>query len=135
MKKTLLTIGSIATTAIPAVVVVSCGEEVEFHKTIRLHVDTSLTKQKNSENINREYDRSGYKQGDSVIYEVKFKDGHVFDVTAFKMSAILNYKASQAQSGTDRFIENMALGFASFVLSQDEILEIIQSMPAVDMFN
>ena len=134
MKKILLTIGAIATTAIPAVAVISCGE-VEFHKTIRLHVDTSLTKQKNSENINKEFDKSGFKQGDEVIYEVKFKDGHLFDVTAFKMSAILNYKASQSQSGAERFIENAALGFASFVLSRDEILEIINSMPAVDLFN
>ena len=134
MKKILLTIGAIATTAIPAVAVISCGE-VEFHKTIRLHVDTSLSKQKNNENINKEFDKSGFKEGDKVIYEVKFKDGHLFDVTSFKMSAILNYKASHSQSGTERFIENAALGFASFVMSNDEILEIINSMPAVDLFN
>ena len=134
MKKILLTIGTIATTAIPAVAVISCGE-VEIHKTIRLHVDTSLSKQKNSENIDKEFEKSNFKQGDKVIYEVKFKDGHLFDVTALKMSAILNYKASQSQSGVERFIENAALGFASFVLSRDEILEIINSMPAVDLFN
>ena len=118
-----------ATTASVATVV-SCSaynEGVTYH----LSVDTSLTASQNNANIERHLKGVKLSHEDKIIWDVTFKDKHMFEVSGFKMQSILAYKALHSQSGEARVMERLSLGFTSWVLTQSEMIEIINSMPAI----